>query len=70
MSGEWGPGRPGGIFNRAGESSLLYDETDWSAGKPGGQIFLKLKLKVSIEIEDVQLCQFKPNNKQEKFREL
>ena len=68
MSCEWRAGGSGGVSSRAGESRLLYDGTVWSAGKVS--FIFWIKTKVSIEIEDVQLCQFKLNNKQEKFWEL
>ena len=68
MSGQWGASRPGGVLGRTGESRILYDGTVWSAGKVS--FIFWIKTKVSIEIEDVQLCQFKLNNKQEKFWEL
>ena len=65
MSGEWRSGRAGGVFSGAGESGPMHD----GAVRPSGEAGCRgIKVKVSIEIEDVQLCrQFKLNNKQEKF---
>ena len=41
MSGERWPGRPGGVFRGAGESSLLYDGTVRPAGK--AEFWMELK---------------------------